>query len=493
MVDFKSFLINGDLILPELILVLGLLVILIMDLLSNKEKKSCSYLVSLAVLSMSIVVLAFKWDEKPVLIFAGALQINGLSNLFRLLILICTLLCIPLSVNYMQCVGMPITETLLFILVAALGGMLLCSANDLISIFVALECLALPSYLLSGCTKTDVRSNEAAMKYLLMGGASSSILVYGFSLLYGFSGGEIQLQEIANELNNLRLYSSLGIIVSMIFITVGIGFKLSLVPFHQWTPDVYEGSPTPVVAFLSIVPKLAALILTIRLFHTIFFPLSIKCYFSFKILAILSMTLGNLIAIAQTNMKRMLAYSSISQIGYILIGIIAGNSTDRYASVVTYMLIYIFMNLGVFACITLFGLRTGTDNIRDYTGLYERDPLLALSLVLCLLSLGGIPPLAGFFGKLYLFWCGWKAELYLLVFIGLITSVVSLYYYSRIVQLLFTKQDKKRILYTQEYKTFSNPLAKSSIEFVMILCTVTSTLLGILVDPIISIAQNTTF
>ncbi|GMN69223.1 hypothetical protein TIFTF001_038269 [Ficus carica] len=322
-----------------------------------------------------------------------------------------------------------------------LGGMFLCGANDLITIFVAPECFSLCSYLLSGYTKKDVRSNEATTKYLLMGGASSSILVHGFSWLYGSSGGEIELQEIVNGLINTQMYNSPGISIALIFITVGIGFKLSPAPSHQWTPDVYEGvrdyecnrsirrqkdhpkmiiswllrtnqirwfyfsifltcsygtkvekiekyqsftttdegfleklrikkevrnplfdsdSPTPVVAFLSVTSKVAASASATRIFDIPFYFSSIEWHLLLEILAILSMILGNLIAITQTSMKRMLAYSSI----------------------------------GTFACIVSFGLRTGTDNIRDYAGLYTKDPFLALSLALCLLSLGGLPPLA---------------------------------------------------------------------------------------------------
>ncbi|KAL8205376.1 hypothetical protein R6Q57_002958 [Mikania cordata] len=279
--------------------------------------------------------------------------------------------------------------------------MFLCGANDLITIFVAPECFSLCSYLLSGYTKKDVRSNEATMKYLLMGGASSSILVHGFSWLYGSSGGEIELQEIVNGLINTQMYNSPGISIALIFITVGIGFKLSPAPSHQWTPDKEvrnplfdSNSPTPVVAFLSVTSKVAASASATRIFDIPFYFSSNEWHLLLEILAILSMILGNLIAITQTSMKRMLAYSSIGQIGYVIIGIIVGDSNDGYASMITYMLFYISMNLGTFACIVLFGLRTGTENIRDYAGLYTKDPFLALSLALCLLSLGGLPPLA---------------------------------------------------------------------------------------------------
>ncbi|KAK8985158.1 hypothetical protein V6N11_011997 [Hibiscus sabdariffa] len=297
------------------------------------------------------------------------------------------------------------------------------------------------------------------LRYLLMGGASSSILVHGFSWLYGSSGGEIELQEIVNGLINTQMYNSPGISIALIFIIVGIGFKLSPAPSHQWTPDVYEGvrdyecnrsirqqkdhpkmiiswllrtnqirwfyfsifltcsygtkvekieknqsfTTTDegfleklriIVAFLSVTSKVAASASATQIFDIPFYFSSNEWHLLLEILAILSMILGNLIAITQTSMKRMLAYSSIGQIGYVIIGIIVGDSNGGYASMITYMLFYISMNLGTFACIVLFGLRTGTDNIRDYAGLYTKYPFLALSLALCLLSLGGLPPLA---------------------------------------------------------------------------------------------------
>ncbi|RZC92433.1 hypothetical protein C5167_004268 [Papaver somniferum] len=205
-----------------------------------------------------------------------------------------------------------------------------------------------------------------------------------------------------------------------------------------------------------------------------------------------SMILGNLIAITQTSMKRMLAYSSIGQIGYVIIGIIVGDSNDGYASMITYMLFYISMNLGTFACIVSFGLRTGTDNIRDYAGLYTKDPFLALSLALRLLSLGGIPPLAGFFGKLHLFWCGWQACLYFLVSIVLLTSVVSIYYYLKIIKLLMTGQNQEITPHVRNYRR--SPLrSNNSIELSMIVCVIASTIPGISMNPIIAIAQDTLF
>nr|YP_009435269.1 NADH dehydrogenase subunit 2 [Lobelia malowensis]YP_009435288.1 NADH dehydrogenase subunit 2 [Lobelia malowensis]ATG25271.1 NADH dehydrogenase subunit 2 [Lobelia malowensis]ATG25290.1 NADH dehydrogenase subunit 2 [Lobelia malowensis] len=489
---FHLLLFDGSLIFPECILIFGLILLLMIDSTSDQKDLPWLYFISSTSLVMSITALLFRWREEPMISFSGNFQTNNFNEIFQFLILLCSTLCIPLSVEYIECTEMAITEFLLFVLTATLGGIFLCGANDFITIFVAPECFSLCSYLLSGYTKKDVRSNEATMKYLLMGGASSSILVHAFSWLYGLSGGEIELQEIVNGLINTQMYNSPGISIALIFITVGIGFKLSPAPSHQWTPDVYEGSPTPVVAFLSVTSKVAASALATRIFDILFYFSSNEWHLLLEILAILSMILGNLIAITQTSMKRMLAYSSIGQIGYVIIGIIVGDSNDGYASMITYMLFYISMNLGTFACIVLFGLRTGTDNIRDYAGLYTKDPFLALSLALCLLSLGGLPPLAGFFGKLYLFWCGWHAGLYFLVLIGLLTSLLSIYYYLKIIKLLMNGRNQEITPHVRNYRR-SLLRSNNSIELSMIVCVIASTIPGISMNPIIAIAQDTLF
>nr|ATG83061.1 NADH dehydrogenase subunit 2 [Phoenix dactylifera] len=520
---FHLLLFHGSFIFPECILIFGLILLLMIDSTSDQKDRPWFYFISSTSLVISITALLFRWREEPIISFSGNFQTNNFNEIFQFLILLCSTLCIPLSVEYIECTEMAITEFLLFVLTATLGGMFLCGANDLITIFVAPECFSLCSYLLSGYTKRDVRSNEATTKYLLMGGASSSILVHGFSWLYGLSGGEIELQEIVNGLINTQMYNSPGISIALISITVGIGFKLSPAPFHQWTPDIYEGvrfvrqiptsisisemfgffktpstcrremlSPTPVVAFLSVTSKVAASASATRIFDIPFYFSSNEWHLLLEILAILSMILGNLIAITQTSMKRMLAYSSIGQIGYVIIGIIVGDSNDGYASMITYMLFYISMNLGTFACIVSFGLRTGTDNIRDYAGLYTKDPFLALSSALCLLSLGGLPPLAGFFGKLHLFWCGWQAGLYFLVSIGLLTSVVSIYYYLKIIKLLMTGRNQEITPYVRNYRR--SPLrSNNSIELSMTVCVIASTIPGISMNPILAIAQDTLF
>nr|AKZ30052.1 NADH dehydrogenase subunit 2 [Goodenia radicans] len=489
---FHLFLFDGSLIFPECILIFGLILLLMIDLTSDQKDRPWLYFISSTSLVISITALLFRWIEEPMISSSGNFQTNNFNEIFQFLILLCSTLCIPLSVEYIECTEMAITEFLLFVLTATLGGMFVCGANDLITIFVAPECFSLCSYLLSGYTKRDVRSNEATMKYLLMGGASSSFLVHAFSWLYGSCGGEIELQEIVNGLIHTQMYNSPGIAIGLIFITVGIGFKLSPAPSHQWTPDVYEGSPTPVVAFLSVTSKVAASASATRIFDIPFYFSSNEWHLLLEILAILSMILGNFIAITQRSMKRMLAYSSIGQIGYLIIGIIVGDSNDGYASMITYMLFYISMNIGTFACIVLFGLRTGTENIRDFAGLYTKDPFLALSLALCLLSLGGLPPLAGFFGKLYLFWCGWQAGLYFLVLIGLLTSVLSIYYYLKIIKLLMTGRKQEITPHVRNYRR--SPLrSNNSIEWSMIVCVIASTIPGISMNPIIAIAQDTLF
>nr|YP_009675865.1 NADH dehydrogenase subunit 2 [Anathallis obovata]QDE12587.1 NADH dehydrogenase subunit 2 [Anathallis obovata] len=394
---FHLLLFHGSFIFPECILIFGLILLLMIDSTSDQKDRPWFYFISSTSLVMSITALFFRWREEPIISFSGNFQTNNFNEIFQFLILLCSTLCIPLSVEYIECTEMAITEFLLFVLTATLGGMFLCGANDLITIFVAPECFSLCSY-----------------------------------------------------------------------------------------------SPTPVVAFLSVTSKVAASASATRIFDIPFYFSSTEWHLLLEILAILSMILGNLIALTQTSMKRMLAYSSIGQIGYVIIGIIVGDSNDGYASMITYMLFYISMNLGTFACIVSFGLRTGTDNIRDYAGLYTKDPFLALSSALCLLSLGGLPPLAGFFGKLYLFWCGWQAGLYFLVSIGLLTSVVSIYYYLKIIKLLMTGRNQEITPHVRNYRR--SPLrSNNSIELSMTVCVIASTIPGISMNPILAIAQDTLF
>jgi proton-translocating NADH-quinone oxidoreductase chain N len=258
-----------------------------------------------------------------------------------------------------------------------------------------------------------------------------------------------------------------------------------------------SNSPTPVVAFLSVGSKAAGLAVATRIFSTVFSLIEPEWHPTFELFSLLSMIFGNLIAANQTSIKRMLAYSSISQVGYITIGLVAGH-LDGYTSMTTYMLTYTFMNLGAFACVIVFGLRSGTDQIRDYGGLYFKDPWLAFSFTVCLLSLAGIPPFAGFFAKVYLFWSGWNQGLYLLVYTGLLTSVISMYYYLRIIKVMITRDCKDMSVYVQEYNvtsssfqpSFEGLLIPSAIEFGVIFCVIASILLGLVMNPIITTIQQ---
>lgn len=470
-------------ILPEIVIIVCLLIVIILDLIQENSK--WVFRISLFSLFISTILLFIQWYFLSINLSSNIVQIDGFSIAFRAILTLSSLICILLSIEYIQRAGMQLAEFLIFVLTATIGGMFLCGANDLVTVFVSLECLSLSSYLLAGYAKKDVRSNEAAMKYLLMGGASSSVLAYGFSWVYGLSGGEVQFSKLLSAVNN-HLVDPQGVWVAFICILVGIGFKVAVVPFHQWTPDVYEGSPTPVVAFLSVGSKAAALALTARILAIIFPSIQNQWHPIIETLALLSMIFGNLIATAQTSIKRMLAYSSISQAGYLFIGIISSNSYG-YTSIIIYLITYLFMNLGAFACVIMFGLRTGTDQIRDYKGLYLKDPWLTFCLSICLLSLAGIPPLAGFFGKLYLFWSGWKSESYLLVYVAIATSVVSFYYYLRVIKVMLTKETKEQSSYVENYLSPTLSIVPtSSLELGITVCVIMSITLGFFMNSIIN-------
>lgn len=490
--DFSSNIasqLNASVIWPEGIVVITLIVVLLGDLIGGKSFSRYLPYVAIAGLLVSVLSLVLSWDTVDPVAFLGAFTGDNLSIIFRAIIALSTAITILMSIRYVEETGTSLAEFIAIMVTATLGGMFLSGASELVMVFISLEMLSISSYLMTGYMKRDPRSNEAALKYLLIGASSSAIFLYGVSLLYGLSGGETNLNAIALELNN-GPGESLGLAIALVFVIAGIAFKISAVPFHQWTPDVYEGSPTPVVAFLSVGSKAAGFALAIRLLVSVFSPVSIEWHFIFTALAILSMVLGNVVALAQTSMKRMLAYSSIAQAGFVMIGLIAGN-TAGYSSMVFYLLIYLFMNLGAFAGVILFSLRTGSDKISDYSGLYQKDPLLTLALSICLLSLGGIPPLAGFFGKIYLFWAGWQAGLYSLVLLGLVTSVISLYYYIRVVKMMVVKEPQEMSDVVKNYPEINWTLpGMRSLQVGLVLSLVITTLAGILSNPLFTLANN---
>jgi NAD(P)H-quinone oxidoreductase subunit 2 len=490
--EFNNLLtqLNTGTILPEGIVLLTLLVVLVGDLiLGRSAARNLSYLAAIG-LTIATATLALQWHSTEPMGFIGAFASDPLSLAFRGIISLSAAVTILLSVRYVEQTGTALAEFVAILLTATLGGMFLAGANELVTIFVSLETLSISSYLMTGYMKRDPRSNEAALKYLLIGASSSAVFLYGISLLYGLSGGETKLDAIATGLAHANGNISLGLVVSLVFAIAGIAFKISAVPFHQWTPDVYEGSPTPVVAFLSVGSKAAGFALAIRLMATAFPLVQDEWRFVFTALAILSLVLGNIVALAQTSMKRMLAYSSIAQAGFVIIGLIIGTE-EGYSSMVFYLFVYLFMNLGGFACIILFSLRTGTDRISEYAGLYQKDPLLTLALSICLLSLGGIPPLAGFFGKIYIFWAGWQAGAYGLVLIALVTSVVSIYYYIRVVKMMVVKEPQEASDVVKNYPTPNWELpGMRALQVGLVTTLVITSLAGILSNPLFTLANE---
>ncbi|MEI6328536.1 MAG: NAD(P)H-quinone oxidoreductase subunit N [Pseudanabaena sp. ELA645] len=481
-------LLNSGAILPELIVIGTLVLVLIVDLIAS-GRKSANVLPYIAIAGLVATTAALVWQwtslENPIA-FLGSFNSDKLSIIFRGIIVLSTLFTILVSIRYLEPSGVVVGEYLVILLSANLGAMFLTGADEMVMVFVALETLSISSYLLSGYTKRDPRSNEAALKYLLVGAASSAIFLYGMSLLYGLSGGETSLSAIASKIT----VSNTALIISMVFVIAGVSFKLSAVPFHQWTPDVYEGSPTPVVAFLSIGSKVAGFGLALRFLITAFPLASQQWHYVFVVLTVLSIVLGNVVAIAQTSIKRMLAYSSIGQAGFVMLGMVI-DSEAGYSSMVFYLLLYLFMNMGAFACVILFSSRTGTDQISEYSGLYQKDPLLTLALSVCLLSLGGIPPLAGFFGKLYIFWAGWQAHAYGLVLLALVMSVVSLYYYIRVVKMMVVKEPQEMSASVKNYpaitwtQTGMKPL-QAAIVFTLIFTAIA----GIASNPLFSLSNQ---
>lgn len=481
---------NAGTILPEGIVIVTLLFVLVSDLILGRSASRWLPYAAIAGLISSIIALYFQWDTTNPVAFFDAFNSDDLSIMFRGIIALSTAVTILMSISYVEQSGTPLAEFMAILLSATLGGMFLSGANELVMIFISLETLSISSYLLAGYTKRDPRSNEASLKYLLIGASSTAVFLYGVSLLYGLSGGETRLNAISVGIANANAGQSLALVISLVFVIAGVAFKISAAPFHQWTPDVYEGAPTPVIAFLSVGSKAAGFALAIRLMTTAFPLITDEWRFVFTALAVLSMVLGNVVALAQTSMKRMLAYSSIAQAGFVMIGLIAGTEAG-YASMVFYLMVYLFMNLGGFICVILFSLRTGTDQISEYSGLYHKDPLLTLCLSICLLSLGGIPPLAGFFGKIYLFWAGWQAGQYGLVLLGLVTTVVSIYYYIRVVKMMVVKEPQEMSDAVKNYPAVSwNLPGMRPLQVGLVLTLVATCLAGILSNPLFTLAND---
>ena len=479
--------INAGAIAPEAAVLVAMLACLLVDLAGEKAASRWVPPICYAGLGASLVLLALQWNAPLQPAFLGSFLADNLSIAFRGVVASSTLLSLLISWRYVERSGTPVGEYAAILLAATLGAMVLCGSTDLVTIFVSLETLSVASYLLAGYMKRDARSSEASLKYLLVGSAAAAVFLYGASLLYGLTGGSTSLDAVA-----LALQTSTTPVaaLALVFVLATVAFKIAAVPFHQWTPDVYEGSPTPVVAFLSVGSKAAGFALALRILVGCFEGFQEQWKLLFTVLAILSMVLGNIVALAQTSMKRMLAYSSIGQAGFVMIGLVCGTE-DGFAAMVLYMAAYLFMNLGAFACIILFSLRTGSDRISDYAGLYQKDPLITLGLSLCLLSLGGIPPMLGFFAKIYLFFAGWADHQYLLVVVGLVTSVVSIYYYISVIKMMVVKEPQEASDAVKAYPPITWAVeGLQPLRAALITCVVITAVGGILSNPVFSWAST---
>ncbi len=484
--ELLNLALNAGAIAPEGVVLIAMLGTLLVDLAGEEAAAKWAPPICYLGLGTALVLLAFQWNAPLESSFLGAFLADNLAIAFRAVIALSTLLSLLISWRYAEQTGSPVGEYAAILLAATLGAMLLCGSTDLVSVFVSLETLSVASYLLSGYMKRDARSSEAALKYLLVGSAAAAVFLYGASLLYGISG-TTNLEVIGISL--LTSPTPLAAL-ALVFVLATVAFKIAAVPFHQWTPDVYEGSPTPVVAFLSVGSKAAGFALAVRLLVGCFSAFDSQWKLLFTVLAVLSMTLGNIVALAQTSMKRMLAYSSIGQAGFVMIGLVCGTE-DGFAAMVLYMAAYLFMNLGAFACIILFSIRTGSDQISDYAGLYQKDPLITLGLSLCLLSLGGIPPMIGFFGKIYLFFAGWADQQYLLVIVGLITSVISIYYYISVIKMMVVKEPKEASKVVKEYPEINwGTIGLPPLRVALITCVFITAVGGILSNPLFQWANS---
>jgi NADH-quinone oxidoreductase subunit N len=426
-------------ILPEIVLSIGAMLVLMADLYVAREKRGVLTGLSIGVLAATAVAMAIVGNPHAT-ISRGLMSIDAFAIFFKVLFLGAAALTLMMSGPYLEIEDTPAGAYCFLILSATLGMMFMASGSDLVTIFIGLETMAVAFYILAGYLKPNQRSNEAAVKYFLLGAFSLGILLYGMSILYGLTGST-NLRAIATSLAEQGGANRELAVLAIILVVAGVGFKIAAVPFHMWAPDVYEGAPTPVTAFISVASKAASFAMLLRIFVEGLPSMKADWQMLFEALAILTMTIGNLAAITQTNIKRMLAYSSIAQAGYVLIGVVAGTSRGIAATLI-YLLIYSFMQLGAFAIVVLMRRRDAIgDELKDLSGLYFRSPFAAFAMLLFMLSLGGIPPTAGFMGKFWLFGAAIEAGYVWLAVIGVLNSAISLYYYIRVVVFMWLRDE----------------------------------------------------
>ena len=421
---------NLYILLPEIFLTLSIFTVLMIGVFVKKSFNLVFNLSSL-ILIISILII-FNSSNSEEKIFLNSFMRDAFSNFFKILILIASLFVLNSSKNFISENKIDKFEYPIIILISILGMFFMLSSNDLILFYLGLELQSLALYILASIDRDNLRSSESGIKYFVLSALSSGLLLYGCSLLYGFTGST-NFDLIANQLNK----ENTGAIFAMVFILVGLAFKISAVPFHMWTPDVYEGAPTSITSFFAVVPKVAGLALLIKFMLIPFAGILLEWQTIIIFISIASMLLGAVAAIVQKNIKRLLAYSSIGHIGYALAGVATG-SISGYESSVVYISIYVIMNIGAFSCLYLMR-KDGNykENISDLSGISKKHPVLAVSFLIILFSLAGIPPLAGFFAKFYIFTSVIEQKMYALAIIGLLTTVISAFYYLKIIKTIY--------------------------------------------------------
>ena len=424
-----------NILMPEIFLSISIFSILMIGVFVKKSYNLVNKL-SILILLVTILIL-FSNYELDAKVFLNSFVVNSFSSFVKILILLSTIFVINSSQVFIKDKNIDKFEYPIIILLSVFGMLFMVSSNDLILFYLGLELQSLSLYILAAIDRDNLRSSEAGIKYFILSALSSGLLLYGCSLLYGFTGST-NFEIIASQLDS----ENIGATFAMVFILVGLAFKISAVPFHMWTPDVYEGSPTSVTNFFAVVPKIAGIAVLINFMQVPFANILDEWQLILIFISIGSMILGSVAAISQNNIKRLMAYSSIGHMGFALAGVATG-AISGYASSIVYITIYAVMNLGAFGCIYLMRRKEEyCENISDLSGLSKNNPILALSFLIIFFSLAGIPPLGGFFAKFYIFLSVVESELYALAIIGLLSTVISAFYYLKIIKVIYFDEQK---------------------------------------------------
>ena len=473
--------INWQLLMPELIITLTLLIVLVFDLFDSISKAILGWMTIVGAGIALWVSIQMHQAGTVGTQFNDMFKVDNFSLFFNIIFLVSTILVALISMSYLSRDDRKQGPYYLLILLATLGMMLMAAGNELIIVFLGLELMSLSLYVLAGYFRDNPASSEAGMKYLLLGAFASAFFLYGIALIYG-GAGTTNVPAIAEAITAPN--KSPLLLAGMFLLIVGFGFKVAIVPFHQWAPDVYEGAPTTIAAFISAGPKAAGFAAFLRIFMEALPSLQVEWSSVVIVLAMLTMTVGNVIAIAQTSIKRMLAYSSIAHAGYVLIGLAAANN-DGISSAMLYLLVYCVMNIGAFGAVILAKTEDGESlMISDYAGLGIRKPLLAMFMTIMLLSLAGFPPTVGFVGKFYVFKSAVQAGHIWLVIVGAINTAISAFYYLRVVVTMYMREPEEELPFASYPSTLVVGLVLAAIGVLLI---------GILPSLMLTPAQNSVF